>query len=187
MAAHSRRSFIYIMMHTIESAILRMGLRTRTQNIPTVLNGGSTQKIGGQLQTDIGLIYGLSIYADTVDPSGNTLITTTQATNLYLTIAKGAQQFVQTLRLDDLLNVFAGSPLVRLSKFTPVLISYKDFALDVSFYSNPLLISGPEIYLMMWYIDMDSYQELINRGPDYGLATPETTTHIKQEVQQMKR
>lgn len=178
-----QRGFYLYIMIDIELAIMRMGLVSRTQNIPVVLDGTPEQKLGGQLETDVGLIYGFNLYADTVAPDGAILITTTDATNLYLSVAKGADTTVFPLRLDDLLNNIAGSPLIRANKYLPLIVPYTQFSLDKSFISNPTLIGlgltpGPTVFLNFYYLNMDDYQELINRGPDYGIATPDTMKPI---------
>lgn len=138
----------------IVSQLFRLGVTTMVTDIVTVIPATSNTKfdIGKVLQENIGFIYGLSIYADGVDEQGNTLISTAQAQSIYITFKNGATEFIETIRLDDLLNVFAGTPVVRPQKFTQVNIPV--FDLSKSFYQNPLgLGSGLTIKLKLWYID----------------------------------
>ena len=170
----------------IEGAIMKMGLVSRTQNIVVALNGQSKQKLGGQLQTDVGLVYGWNIYADTVDPDGDDLISTTDATNLYLTLKIGGQDAVETIRLDDMLSVFAGSPVGRAKEYLELIIPYWALSLDKSNIKNPTLVGSdgslPVVYINMRYLSMDDYQELCERGPDYGIAIPATIQPIKDSI-----
>ncbi len=150
----------------ITTKLFEMGLGTWFQDIITILPttvSGNTFQIGKQLATDVGFIYGVSTYADGLDADGNTLISTTQAQNLYVTFQTGSTQFFQQLRLSDLLNEFAGSPIVRSEKFMPV--SIPTFDLSKSFYSNPAQYSSvapinTSIRLKLWYIKMDDWKEI---------------------------
>lgn len=148
----------------ITSMLFRYGVTSWVQDIITPLpNPGSTNfQIGKNLPTDVGFIYGLSTYADGTDPDGNTLITTTQAQNIYLTLQNGATQFFSQLRMSDLLNEFAGSPIVRPEKFTPVNIPI--FDLSKSFYQNPTTVINAVIRLKLWYIQKNQYDDLVKAG-----------------------
>jgi len=144
---------------------LHNGIFWKKSRIKLRLDGSNDQILGGTLQTDIGLIFGLSVYADSVDPSNIQLITTTQATQLYLNVITGGKNYIPALRLDDLLNVYAGSPIVQNEIYRKVNIPYWAFDLNTSTISNPTLIggatggvaSGPEVWINLYYIPKSQY------------------------------
>ena len=151
---------------SITEILFRLGITTFVQDIITVLpaTASTNFQVGKNLPTDVGFVYGLSTYADGLDPDGNTLITTTQAQGIYLTLQNGATQFLAQLRMDDLLNAYAGSPVVRPDKFTPVNIPL--FDLSKSFYQNPNNYSSAivqtSIRLKLWYIQREVFEKLEN-------------------------
>lgn len=170
----------------IEDMILKWGLTSQTQNIVVALDGTPSQKLGGQLQTDAGLIYGFNIWCDTVDPQGNPLITTTDATNLYLNLKIGATDRIEVLRLDDLLSVYAGAPVGRYGTYKKLIVPWYTISLDKSTIENPTAITGtppPEVWINMYYINMDDYLYLMKCGPDYGIASRYTTKGIRKSVE----
>lgn len=145
----------------------RNNVESKTQPLATILNGNLKQSLGGSLQTDIGLIIGFSLDTDTLDAATNAQITTTDATNLYLTVAMGAQMYLQQIRLDKLLQVFAGVPVIQPRPYMPVFIKFTNFNLNDSFYNNPTNIGaglnpGPEVNLMLWTIDTDDYARYLD-------------------------
>lgn len=152
----------------IQEMLFKNGVATWIQDIVTALpistgsTGSSEFQIGKNLATNIGFIYGLSVYADGVDNSGATLISTTQAQNMYLSLADGGTQFVQYIRLSDLLNEFAGSPVVRPDKFTPLNVPV--FDLSQSYYYNPNLYINATIRLKLWYIKKADFTMLKASG-----------------------
>lgn len=155
----------------IHETLLHWGVRTYFDSVDIVLSGQNEQKFNGELQTDIGFIYGMSTYADTVWQDNSTLITTTQAQNLYLALKNGKVFSVQYIRMDDMLTVFAGSPIIRPTPYIPVNVYHEDFNLKSSFIQNPTLITGPTLVINMWYIGMKELQELEGRGFVFGMDT----------------
>lgn len=151
----------------ITSIIFQCGFATYVEDVVTPLptSAAATNfQVGKNLPEDVGFIYGLSTYADGLDAEGRTLISTTQAQGIYLTLQEGPTQFIQQVRMDDLLNTFAGSPVVRPQKFTPVNIPV--FDLSKSFYSNPNSYFGANtsIHLKLWYInqpDFEKYKKMV--------------------------
>ena len=160
------------------SYILNCGLRTRIEQLKITINGQQNQTIGGELQTDIGVIYGLSSYTDGVAFDGSTLITTAQAETLFLNIKKGKIFTVQNLKLSDLQNEFAGSPLIRTDKYTPMIIYREDFDLSSSQIINPTLIPNGSavIILNFWYIDVEDLQMLEAHGLIFNDKHPKSTS-----------
>jgi hypothetical protein len=152
----------------IEAILFREGIATWLGDIVTSLpadnNGAGSQKfqIGKNLATNIGFIYGLSMYADGTDPNGTQLITTTQAQNMYLGLYDGATNFIQYLRLSDLLNEFAGSPIVRAQKYLPVNVPV--FDLSQSDYYNPNVYVNATLRLKLWYITNSDFDKLKATG-----------------------
>lgn len=123
--------------------------------------------ISKQIPQQVGLIFGIYVYTDTVTPSNNPLITFTDATNLYLVLKDGPTDFFQPIRLDSLMFSFPGFPNIVEKRYLDVLIP-GTFDLSTSFYSNPTGIvsaAAPAlattIMLGLWYISTESYIYLI--------------------------
>lgn len=141
----------------ITTLLFRMGVSTWVTDIITTLPvnaggaGSSTFQIGKTLPENVGFIYGISTYADGVDALNNVLISTVQAQNLYVNFQNGPTVFAEQIRLSDLLNEFAGTPVVRPQKFTQVNIPV--FDLSKSYYQNPVLFTAATIHLKLWYVD----------------------------------
>lgn len=146
----------------MEKFLFRMGIASWVTDIITPLptNPSASFQIGKTLPTNVGLIYGMSTFADGLDPEGSTLISTTQAQGLYFTFQDGPTQFIETIRLDDLLNTFAGTPVLRPQKYTP--FNIPEFDLSKSFFSNPNLYVTSVIHLKIWYIQKADYAHIKN-------------------------
>lgn len=180
----------------LEELFLRLGLVTFTAdvvtNIPT--QNSNQIQIAKFLQTDIGFIYGLSTYADSTDPQGNTLVSTTQCQNLWLTLKNAATEFGPNIRLDDLLTVFAGTPIVRNQRYLPYRIPcyFKDpvtnemgkhFDISTTYFTNPTgIVSSSNtgvppitIRLKLWYINSYDTTELVAKGMFTKLGMPDLT------------
>jgi hypothetical protein len=131
--------------------------------------------IPDKLQTNIGLIYGISIYTDTVTADNQTLITTTEAGLLYLVLKKGSADFIDSIRLDDLLFQFSGVPTLPAEKYLNVHIP-APFSLDQSFIANPTGIVAPAppgtkaIQLNLWYINMNIWRMIEKEIPEFKAA-----------------
>lgn len=110
-----------------------------------------TFQVGKTLSEDVGFIYGLSTYADGVDVANIPLPSTTQCQQTFFVAQNGATIFMEPTRLDDMLNVFSGSPVVRPERYYRVNIPR--FDISKSYYANPTLITGPiNIRLRLHYI-----------------------------------
>lgn len=144
----------------MEQLLFKLGIASWAQDIitPIPTTAATTFQIGKTLPTNVGFIYGLSTYADGLDPEGNTLITTTQAQGLYLNLQDGATQFFESIRMDDLLNTFAGTPVVRPQKYMPVCIP--DFDLSKSVYQNPNSFISGTIRLKIWYVQTKDWKHV---------------------------
>lgn len=148
---------------------MKLGIPTLTTTIysPIPATADNTIKIAVQLPTQIGRIYGLATYADSVTPAGQDLITTTDAQNLYLTLKEGMANFLEDVRLDDLLTSFSGTPVQRPYPYLPVNIP-NTFDLSTSLYANPTNIlagaNNKTIALKLWYISIDTYDRLVRTG-----------------------
>lgn len=160
----------------MHSLLFKMGIGTWALDIITALPSTPTTtfQIGKNLPTNIGFIYGMSTYADGTDPDGNTLISTTQAQNIYMTLQNGSTQFFEQIRMDDLLNVYAGSPIVRADKYMPVNIPV--FDLSKSFYQNPNSYVNSVIRLKIWYIQLNDWQVIKNHFT-FDPQHPQVKTH----------
>ena len=106
----------------------------------------------------------MSIYCDTVTEDNLPLISTANAQALYLNLKWGAADFIQNIRLDDMLFNFAGATGLSPTRYLPVNVP-KDFNLDQSRYINPTMIPGPlNISLNLWYISTLTYARMEKLG-----------------------
>ena len=149
--------------------LMRLGIPTLTTTIYSPLSVAPEQsiKIAQQLPTQIGRIYGMAIYADGVTPDNKALITTSEAALIYLTLKEGMANFLEDLRLDDMLTVFSGAPVTRPVPYLPVNVP-NTFDLSTSQYSNPTgIVAGANnktIALKLWYISIETYNRLLADG-----------------------
>lgn len=144
-----------------EDKLFQLGVTTFMTDVitPIPTPGQTTFQIGKVLSEDIGYIYGISSYADTVDELGISLPSTTQMQNLWFGGQNGSTQFIQYMRMDDFLNVFSGTPEVRDSHYRRVSIPY--FDISKSEFKNPTNIAGPiNIHLKMWYIQKNVWAKI---------------------------
>jgi hypothetical protein len=144
----------------MQTLLFRMGIGTWTQDFITTFGaiGQSEIIIGQNLPTDIGYIYGMNTYADGVDAQNNPLPSTVNMQNIWLNLKSGSTTFFETRRMSDLLNEFAGTPVVRPEKFIPV--SIPRFDLSKSFYANPTAITNVAVHLTLWYVQADAWKEI---------------------------
>lgn len=149
--------------------LFKLGIPTYTTTIYSSLPVAAEQTIpiAKQLPTQIGRIYGMAIYADTVTPDNKPLITTTDAGNLYLTFKDGATNFFEDLRLTDMLSEFTGVPSPRPNIYLPVNIP-GGFDLSTSYYLNPTGIIagvlGKTIALKLWFVSVTTYSTMLKKG-----------------------
>lgn len=152
--------------------LVTYGLNTyRTTIFIPIPTGAQVEiQLPKQTPTNIGRIFGLSIYADTVAPDNSPLITTAQAQLLYLTFKDASTEFWEKVRLDDLLFNFAGVPTPSGERFYDVNLPGQ-FDLSTSFITNPTgIISAAapaaptQIALNVHYISRQSYHKLLNAG-----------------------
>lgn len=155
-------------MSSLNTYFFHNCLRTRVEQLKITLDGSQQQIINGELQTDIAVIYGISTYTDGVAYDNSPLISTAQSESLFLNVKRGKVFTVQNLKLSDLNNEFAGSPLIRTEKYTPMIIYREDFVLSASYIANPLLIGAtgtpPNIILNFWYVDQEDWETMLGHG-----------------------
>jgi len=149
--------------------LMKLGVPTLTTTIYSPIPTTASQQIeiAKQLPTQIGRIYGMAIYCDSVTPDNKDLITTTDSQFLYLTLKEGMANFIEDLRLDDMVSVFSGSPVSRPLPYLSVNIP-NTFDLSTSFYANPTgILAGANnktIALKLWYISIETYNKLVKQG-----------------------
>jgi len=151
--------------------------RTYFESIQIDLTGQIDLDIGTRLASQILYIYGISTYLSGVTPNSENLIVPGDDLNLYLSLRDGANDFIEDIRLSDL--VFSNDVRV---KHYPVwfpgnLSAVSRLDLDKSQISNPTLITGRSILLNFWYIPvgmgyekyLNEYdQEMMDREPPRG-------------------
>ena len=154
----------------IWDTLLEYGIDSYRMSILSPIPTTAEQQIpiAKQIPQQVGLIFGMSIYTDTITPAAQPLITTADAENLYLTFKDGPTDFLQPVRLDEMNYNFVGVPNVNPQLYLPVNIQ-GNFDLSTSFYSNPSLIFSiapavTTIMLNLWYISTESYLFLIKQG-----------------------
>lgn len=144
----------------IEEILFKLGIPTYMESVYTTLTAKAVIRLPKQMPTQIGWIYGLSVYCDGVTPTGETLITTAQSEDLYMVLKAGQTDFIESYRVSQL-NISAqnGNDIQYCPVNIPAAIS-----LDQSFWQNPLLITGAEIMLNIYYIDQKSFDVLVAGG-----------------------
>lgn len=145
---------------SIQELLIKLGVPTLFTEITVLLSGATPQTISQQMQKSVGRIYGLSIYTDSVTFNNQLLISSSDATKLYLTFVKGTNQFAGRFRLDDLNynQITITSPLVKYLEVN--LPGDEGIDLDKSFFDNPTGIIAKSISLNFWYIDKDTYKRM---------------------------
>lgn len=149
--------------------LLRLGIPTYTTTIysPLPINASTAQTfdIAKQLPTQIGRIFGMSVYTEGVTPDNKDNITTADAENLYLTFKDGATDFIEDLRLSDLVTNLTNSQ--RQLPYVPVNIP-GGFDLSTSFYRNPTAITAgannKTVALKLWFISVPTYNTMLKKG-----------------------
>lgn len=163
----------------MEDLLFKMGVQSWATDIITPLPSAPAStnfQIGKTLATNVGFIYGVSVYADGIDPVGNPLISTTQAQGIYVTWQNGSSQFYETVRLDDYLNTFAGTPVVRPDKYTRV--NWPTFDLSKSFFNNPFLYTNATIRIKLYYVQIEDWNLIKSEYP-FGLNALEAQRQKK--------
>ena len=162
------------MLHDI---IIKYGIPSYFESIQTDIPTGAGQlniPIAAILPTQIGRIYGISTYVQmtgaTKTADNKTLITVAQAGLLFLNLKWGATNFIQNLRMSELISEPAGLNAVATPisndngvNYLPVNIPW-DFSLDQSSYINPSLINSGTICLNLWYISKQTYETMIKEN-----------------------
>lgn len=142
--------------------LVKYGIDSYRMSIYTPIPSTAEQQIpiSKQIPQQVGLIFGLSTYTDTVTPANQNLITTTNAGNLYLTFKDGPTEFFQPIRLNEMIYDFIGFPNTNQDRYMPVNIN-GNFDMSTSYYANPTNIvageTNPFIALNLWYISTNSY------------------------------
>lgn len=133
-------------------------------NIPTYLTqikttlpstAQSSVNIGKNMPTNVGLIYGIFIYADSVvpDDASQNLISVSESESIYMSLKVGMTLYVENLRLDHLIYYNTAATAVNnTTRYMPVNIPY-NIELDKSYYLNPSGTVDKTILLNLLYID----------------------------------
>lgn len=121
--------------------------------------------IAKKLNTEIGMIYGISMDVDGKDNANNNLITLAQSALFYLTLKQGSSDFIDAMRMDKLVfnDAQATGNLSNPNRYLPVNIP-GDFSLDTSFIVNPTSIITGVISLNLWYITKATQARLQKNG-----------------------
>ena len=149
-------------MGNMQEILFKLGVASWCTDIITIFPASATNiiYIGKTLPSDVGFIYGIATYTDgTKDADGNTLPTTLQAQNIFVTLQTGSTQFMSQIRLSDfsneLLNAANNGYQVRDSIYRPVIIPA--FDLSKSYFQNPTNVLNVAVRLKLWYIQQDDW------------------------------
>lgn len=173
-----------------EDKLFQLGITSFMTDIITLIPATpqTTFQIGKTLSEDVGYVYGISTYADSVDETGTPLPTTTDLQNIWLKLKNGSTEFYQNWRMDDLLNVFSGTPEVRDSHYRRV--SIPRFDISKSEYGNPTGISSAagniNIHLKLWYIQNDAWQ-LVKKEIGYSIQARREAVEAKDKIEAEKK
>lgn len=135
--------------------LMEMGIATQMDSLLIELDGSAEFQLGLKMPEQIKTIYGISVQVDGVTPNNQALITTAQASDLYLTFISGSNRFWNTVRLSDLVYMpdpDSSAMAITDAKYMYVNIDAQGLSLDQSFINNPTTIAaGPIIFLNLWY------------------------------------
>lgn len=154
------------MSYSITKLLTQYRLPTLHYPIYTQIPAAATPqlRIAAKLPTQIGLIYGLSIDAETVGPQNQTLITTANANVLYMTLFQGSSAFILDMRLSNLIfNNSPGTTSANNSARYLEQVIPGTFSLDQSYYSNPAALTAGTIKLNLWYITRQNVNFLVKK------------------------
>jgi hypothetical protein len=167
-------------MDSLYSLILKYGLPSYVTSIitPVPATAQLQLQIAKKLPTQIGRIYGLSTYTDTIAPDASPLITTTDAQAIYLNLVDGATKFYTPVRLDELNFNFAGVPTPgEAPRYMPV--NLPRFDLSTSEYINPsgVISAAPPaaptvIMLNFHYIAFEAWNFLLKQKVVFNYGKP---------------
>lgn len=153
----------------MQEILFKTGVPSYVTNIITPIPTTAQRAIpiAKNIPQQVGLIYGLATYTDTVDPNNVNLITFANAQELYLNLKDGPTEFFQTVRLDALIFPLAGFPNQNPDTYMKVNIP-GNFDMSTSNYLNPGGITAEaaatNIMLQLWFISTESYIWLMKKG-----------------------
>lgn len=147
----------------IQQWLLQLGIPSYRVSINTTVVNQAKIEIAESMPNQIGWIYGLSVYTDSVTPENVAQITMANSRALYLNLKDAATDFFETIRLDELnyQSNAVGVPANNNERYTPVGIP-GSIDLSQSYYFNPTIITSGVIMLNLWYISDRSYSQLVN-------------------------
>lgn len=150
-------------MHSILNQMFRLGIPTYVQSIFSTVAATPSIDIAKQMPTQIGWIYGLSIYVDGVSPDNFALITLADAQSLFLLLKQGKENIVEVLRLDEFL--FTSTQNIGCDeRFYRINIWADNLSFDQSKYLNPTNIASGVIMLQLHYISIEDRDYLRSIG-----------------------
>jgi len=146
--------------------LTRHGLMYNVVNIITPFPAVATQQIavGSKMPTDVGFIFGLSVFANSVSPGGSTLLTFAQTGTVYLQLKRGSNNVLNQVRLDQ--YVVNTADATRSNYAQPYVETYlpADISLDQSLYFNPTGVLNSSVMLNFWYVNTETTKALLSLG-----------------------
>jgi len=151
----------------IEELLFKVGIPTYKTNLITEITATNTVNLGQQAPTNIGWIYGISLNvagtSATTNANGQTLVTLLQAANLWLNLKIGTNVFIQNTRLSNFVYQQPNVTRTQEKNYVPVSIPL-DLDWKQSQIVNPTLMSAVFVDFDFWYIDKQSYANLLKSG-----------------------
>ena len=143
-----------------EELCFRLGIPTYVQALSIDITTKQTINFPKNLPEQIGWIYGINTWVDGKTVDNAALITEANAILLWLTLVAGQTQFINPIRVDDLIFDQANGCDQR---YMPINIPAQ-ISLDQCFITNPTAIASGVFIFNMRYIDMKSYNYLVSEG-----------------------
>lgn len=119
--------------------------QTKVLPIQVDLNGKGEQNIQDKIPTQIKWIYGISSVVNGVTPNNQPLIVSGMEDNLYLSLKKDSDFFIENIRFSELIYHPESA-----RKYLPVCIS-DQMSLDTSKIINPTRITDYSVLFFLWY------------------------------------
>lgn len=158
------------MSQQFEQMMVKLGIPVYTDTYYTLINGGAQAKIGQDMPNSVGYIFGISTIVNGVQPTDQTkiIISTAQASAIWLYLKIGVNLFQNNFRLDKLIFEDSTAPgqYANQRRYFDVSIP-RVMDLKESYYLNPTAIGTPAaprfVALQIYYIDIASYDLLVKK------------------------
>ena len=165
----------------ISQWLMKLGIPTFTDTYFTLLPTTATQqiKIGQDMPTPVGWIYGISLTTGGSHPTDPTqpIITSAQAPNVYIYFKIATDLYMHNFRLDNYMMFSqADNQMNNQLRYLPVSIPAAT-DLKESYYLNPTGITSTYVPLTIHYISLRDYRLMLAKNLMHNLINLPAQQH----------